>query len=186
MAAKKKKVAKKKQTKAKKEPKKDKISAASRRKGMSELPATKIGEANGISTGRPKGAKNKTTLVKEAVKGHWDELMVSKARDVFNKAVEMALEGDTQCIKMIMDRAVPVSKAVDINASDIGKTGGITIVIEQLVTEPKKGDVIEDGGAKQQPDIPTLTVQGTMKPVQKESVSKMGLKTTVKNNRGNI
>jgi len=113
-------------------------------KKKDKLPATKIGEANGISTGRPKGAKNKTTLVKEAIKGHWDELMVDKARDVFNKAVEMALEGDTQCIKMIMDRAVPVSKAVDINASDIGKTGGITIVIEQLVTE-KKGEIIEDG-----------------------------------------
>ena len=110
-----------------------------------KLPATKIGEANGIQGGRPKGAKNKTTLVKEAIKGHWDELMVTKARAVFDKTVEMALEGDTQCIKMIMDRAVPVSKAVDITASDIGKTGGITIVIEQLVTEPKKGDIIEDG-----------------------------------------
>jgi len=41
-------------------------------------------------------------------------------------------------------------------------------------------------GAKQQPNIPTLTVEGTMKPVQKESCSKMGLKTTVSNNRGKI
>jgi len=52
---------------------------------------------------------------------------------------------------MIMDRAVPVSKAVDINASDIGKTGGITIHIEKLVTEPK-GDVIEDGIIVDEPD----------------------------------
>ena len=109
-----------------------------------KLPATKIGEANGIQGGRPKGAKNKTTLVKEAIKGHWDELMITKARAVFDKTVELALEGDTQCIKMIMDRAVPVSKAVDITASDIGQTGGITIVIEEIVTE-KKGNVIEDG-----------------------------------------
>ena len=50
--------------------------------------------------------------------------------------------------KMILDRIVPVTKAVDINASDIGKTGGITIHIEKLVAET--GDVgetydIEDG-----------------------------------------
>ena len=42
------------------------------------------------------------------------------------------------------------------------------------------------GGAEQQPNIDTLTVQGTMKPVQKESLSKMGLKKDCKNNRGNI
>ena len=42
------------------------------------------------------------------------------------------------------------------------------------------------GGASQQPDIDTLTVQGTMKPVKAEKLGKMGLKTTVSNNRGNI
>jgi len=41
-------------------------------------------------------------------------------------------------------------------------------------------------GASQQPDISTLTVEGTMKPVMAEKTGKMGLKTTVKNNRGNI
>ena len=112
-----------------------------------KLPDTKIGQGNGISAGRPKGAKNKTTLVKEAIKGGWDDLMMTKALQVFNKTVDMALDGDTQCIKMIMDRAVPVSKAVDINASDIGKTGGITIHIEKLVAETGNPDevLIEDG-----------------------------------------
>ena len=73
--------------------------------------------------------------------------MMTKAQSVFDKTVELALEGDTQCIKMIMDRAVPVTKAVDINASDIGKTGGITIHIEKLVAETGNVDevLIEDG-----------------------------------------
>jgi len=44
----------------------------------------------------------------------------------------------------------------------------------------------QKGHAKQQPDISTLTVEGTMKPVMAEKTGKMGLKTTVKNNRGNI
>lgn len=98
--------------------------------------------------GRQVGAKNKTTLVKEAIKGDWEGLMQTKAKKVFEAVVEKALKGDTSCMKMILDRAVPVSKAVDINASDIGKTGGITIHIEKLVAET--GDVgetydIEDG-----------------------------------------
>ena len=42
------------------------------------------------------------------------------------------------------------------------------------------------GGAEQQPNIDTLTVQGTMKPVKAEKLAKMGLKKDCKNNRGNI
>ena len=50
-------------------------------------------------------------------------------------------------MKMILDRAIPVSKAVDINATDIGKTGGITIHIEKLIAETGNPDevLIEDG-----------------------------------------
>jgi len=66
-------MAAKKKAKPKAKKKKAKLSTSE-----AKLPATKIGEANGISTGRPKGAKNKTTLVKEAIKGHWDELMVDR------------------------------------------------------------------------------------------------------------
>ena len=50
----------------------------------------------------------------------------------------------------------------------------------------KTTKMTQEGGPEQHPNIPTLTVQGIMKPVQKESVSKMGLKTKVSNNRGNI
>lgn len=135
-----------KKKRAKKVPKK-KTKAKAKVKPPSTAPKglTKIGSEQGISAGRPKGAKNRTTLVKEALKGGWDDLMIKKARDVFEKMVDMALDGDTQCIKMVMDRAVPVTKAVDINAADLTKTGGIVIHIEKLVTEPAKGQDIEDG-----------------------------------------
>lgn len=108
---------------------------------------TQIGAPKGIKGGRLKGAKNKTTLVKEAIRGDWETLMQTKAKQVFEAVVEKALEGDTSCMKMILDRAVPVSKAVDINATDISKSGGITIHIEKLVAETGNPDevLIEDG-----------------------------------------
>ena len=121
--------AKKKQSKAKKAPKK-----------------SLIGQEKGIPAGRPKGAKNKTTLVKEATKGHWDELMMTDAKRVFQAVVEKALDGDTSCMKMILDRAVPVTKAVDIDAITSAGNKGITIHIEKLVADTgRAGDEIEDG-----------------------------------------
>lgn len=104
---------------------------------------TKIGDPKGITAGRNKGSKNRSTLVKEALKGGWDDLMLTDAQKVFSKAVEMAVEGDTACIKMILDRAVPVTKAVDINANDLSGKGGVTIHIEQLVATPKPHDPID-------------------------------------------
>ena len=110
-------------------------------------PTTKIGQEKGISAGRPKGAKNKTTLFKEAMKEGFEQKLMSEGFKVFDAVIEKAKEGDMTAAKMILDRIVPVTKAVDINASDIGKTGGITIHIEKLVAETGNPDevVIEDG-----------------------------------------
>ena len=97
--------------------------------------------------GRPAGSKNKLTLLKEAINSDWEDIARRDARAVFEVLAEKAKDGDTACIKMFLDRAVPVTKAVDINATDIGKTGGITIHIEKLIAETGNPDevLIEDG-----------------------------------------
>ena len=113
-----------------------------------EQKGTGIKKARGHNlNGRKPGAKNKTTLVKEAIKGDWDKLMQTKAKKVFEAVVEKALEGDTSCMKMILDRAVPTTKAVDVNAADLKAGMGITINIDQLISssrEPETLDNIED------------------------------------------
>ena len=107
---------------------------------------TQIGSPKGIQGGRPKNSKNKATLIKEAIRGDWDTLMQTKAKQVFEAVVEKALDGDTSCMKMVLDRAIPASKAVDLNADLIGKTGGITINIEKLFAKENTNEVlIEDG-----------------------------------------
>ena len=136
---------------------------------MAKERTTKIGDKKGISAGRPKGAKNKTTLFKEAMKEGFEKKLVEHGEKVFDAVVEKAIgtpkrdeyghlmkdpetgeqlrePADMTAAKMIMDRIVPVSKAVDINANDLGKTGGVTIHIEKLVADTGRvGDDIEDG-----------------------------------------
>jgi len=56
--------------------------------------------------GRPKGSVNKYTALAR-------EMMTEKGPDVVDKVIEMALEGDVHCLKMCIDRILPVHKAVD-------------------------------------------------------------------------
>ena len=111
---------------------------------------TKIGSDKGISAGRPKGAKNKTTLFKEVMKNGFEDELEKEFHAVLRAVISKAKEGDMSAAKMLIDRAVPVTKAVDINASDLGKTGGVTIHIEKLVADTGRvgdtidGEVIDD------------------------------------------
>jgi|TARA_B110000240_G_C13476511_1_gene443337 hypothetical protein len=49
--------------------------------------------------GRPKGSKDKRTQHRE--------LFNSRAPEILKKAIELALAGDTACLKMCLDRIVP-------------------------------------------------------------------------------
>jgi hypothetical protein len=53
--------------------------------------------------GRPKGTRNKATLALEA-------LLDGEAEAVTRKAVEMALDGDTTALRLVMDRIMPPRK----------------------------------------------------------------------------
>jgi len=56
--------------------------------------------------GRPKGIRNKYTLLAR-------EMMTEKGPDIVQKIVDMAMDGDVHCLKMCIDRILPVHKAVD-------------------------------------------------------------------------
>jgi len=59
-------------------------------------------------TGRPKGSENKYTMLAR-------EVMSAKAPEIVNKVIERAMDGDVHCLKMCMDRILPVHKAIDPN-----------------------------------------------------------------------
>ena len=56
--------------------------------------------------GRPKGSRNKMTLLAA-------QMMTDRGPMIVEKVMGMALDGDVHCLKMCMDRILPVQKAVD-------------------------------------------------------------------------
>ena len=104
--------------------------------------------------GRPKGSLNKYTLLSR-------EMMTEKGPEIVNKIMEMAMDGDVHCLKMCIDRILPVHKAVDPNRAkqdskiiiNVGASESIKAKIAntdpvQLINPETKGDdelIIEVG-----------------------------------------
>ena len=55
--------------------------------------------------GKPKGSKNRITLLKAALEEGFRESNEDKIRAVLDKVVDMALAGDKQAIKMVWESA---------------------------------------------------------------------------------
>jgi len=82
--------------------------------------------------GRPKGSLNKNTLLARA-------MMSDRGVEVVQKVIDMAMDGDVHCLKMCIDRILPVHKAVDPNRQ---KTDS-QIVINVGASETIKEKIIE-------------------------------------------
>lgn len=127
-------------------------------------------EQNLNRSGRKAGSKNKSTLVKEALRGKFDDLLVTEGEKVFKAVVARAigeplLDKDSQPVfdpetgevvrvggsdsaaKMIMDRMWPVQEEKGLGKIKLGE-GGLVIHIEKLVAEPAPSDPI-DGEAEE-------------------------------------
>lgn len=76
--------------------------------------------------GRPPGAKNKDTLFKEMMSGKFQTVAQKDIAKVYDVLFDRAHKGDMKAIKLILDRVVPVTKAVDL---DDLERGGLQINI---------------------------------------------------------
>jgi len=85
--------------------------------------------------GRPKGSKSRETIFKEQMQNQFERKLKSAFRGVLDKVVEEARGGDMQAARMIMDRVVPVSKAIDLN--DLEKAKGMLVNINIGALESK-------------------------------------------------
>ena len=92
------------------------------------------------TVGRPKGTPNKKTakakIFKEQMANHFEKVMEKDFKYILKNTVEKALDGDMSATKMLMDRVIPVGKAVDLN--DNKGTPKISINIGSLVKEQTK------------------------------------------------
>jgi len=90
--------------------------------------------------GRPKGSVNKFTALAR-------ELMSNKSPEIVEKVIEKAMEGDVHCLKMCLDRILPVHKAVDstrtkADAQVIINVSSLDNIQQQLDVTPE-GELIE-------------------------------------------
>ncbi len=77
--------------------------------------------------GRPKGIKNKTTLFKEVIREGFEEKLLTDGMKVVDAVVDKALQGDMTAAKLLLDRILPTSKAIDLG--DLEKSKGLSITL---------------------------------------------------------
>ena len=99
-------------------------------------PAMKKGMVSLNPAGRPKGSVNKFTALAR-------ELMSDKSPEIVEKVISKALEGDVHCLKMCLDRILPVHKAVDPNRAKndsqvIINVSSIESIQKQIGDTPKE------------------------------------------------
>lgn len=105
----------------------NKQAAARFKKGQSGNPA-----------GRPKGSKNKITLMKLALELNLRKQLENDAHEILRKAIELAKAGDQAMIKLLVDKMVPTSKAME----DEPTKEKVQIFIDRL---PERGDINVQG-----------------------------------------
>jgi len=104
-----------------------------------ELKSAPIGSKGG-KIGRPPGAKNKDTIFKELMTGNFQSRAIKDIEKVYSVLFEKAHNGDMKAIKLVLDRVVPVTKAVDANQIK----GGVTVSINVGSLEAAQAITIED------------------------------------------
>ena len=103
---------------------------------------------SGNPMGRPKGSKNKLTLLREAVREGAEEMVLAEFEKVVQATLELAKEGDPTALRIVWDQIMP-KKAVD-DAKKDDKLN-ITINVGAMEVDVTTEDV---------PEIETSVVEG--------------------------
>jgi hypothetical protein len=73
---------------------------------------------SGNPAGRPKGSKNAITLLKQSLELQLRDQAAPDMGAVLDKAIELALEGDRQMIKLLLDKHMTAGANDDAKASE--------------------------------------------------------------------
>ena len=94
---------------------------------------------SGNPTGRPKGAKNKATMIREALETNTMKELQRRYPKLLKKAIDMAEEGNEKMLKLFLERIIPVAH-VDKDEKGRG-VNSINIVVNPI--ENNNGNVID-------------------------------------------
>lgn len=103
---------------------------------MKETKARSLSNLTRSGAGRPKGAKNKTTIFQEVIKEGFEKKLEKDFKRVLDTVVSKAIEGDMTAAKLLFDRVVPIQKSID--GVEAAKNKGLTISINvgELTKQP--------------------------------------------------
>lgn len=107
-------------------------------KKQGKAPAFKPGQS-GNPEGRPSGSRNKATLALES-------LLDGQAEALTQKAVDMALSGDIQALRICMERIIPPRKSrpIKIALPAIETASDVVAAHAQVIWSMAGGDVTPD------------------------------------------
>ncbi len=86
---------------------------------------------SGNPSGRPKGSKDKRTALRALLEPHAEKLV--------EKAVALALEGDSTALRLCIDRIIPAYRSVDIPVSISLDGGTLTQKAEGILAQMAAG-----------------------------------------------
>lgn len=68
---------------------------------------------SGNPNGRPKGSRNKLTILREAVLEKAETMVLNEWEELVKTTIQLAKAGDSTCIKILWDRVIPAKRAVE-------------------------------------------------------------------------
>ncbi len=94
---------------------------------------------SGNPSGRPKGTRNRTTMAVEA-------LLEGQAEAIAGKAIELALEGDTVALRLVMERVAPLrrGKPVHFDFPPIEHAGDVSMALGSILKATARGELTPD------------------------------------------
>jgi Family of unknown function (DUF5681) len=97
---------------------------------------------SGNSAGRPKGARNRTTLAVE-------RLLEGEAGAIARKAVELAKNGDTVALRLVLERVAPIrrGKPVYFSLPTIQSAGDVSEALSAILAATAEGIVTPEEAA---------------------------------------
>lgn len=94
---------------------------------------------SGNPKGKPKGAKDKRTAYRD--------LFQDRAPELISKAIELALKGDRNCLRMCIDRIVSPYRASDPSITLEPLEGALTEQGRELMSAAQKGHISPTGAS---------------------------------------
>jgi hypothetical protein len=91
---------------------------------------------SGNPTGRPRGARNRTTLAAEA-------LLEGEAEALTRKVIELALSGDLNALRLCLDRLIPPRREqpIDIEMAKLQKVHDARYAVADVIAAAAAGKI---------------------------------------------